>query len=97
MGQRVRQVRIERGWAQPELARRAKVKQSVISAIENGQPGTPFIVEIADALGVSVYWLRSKRGPKNLTEWQDFGKDLSEAEQEAVKAHVRYLRASKVA
>jgi len=97
MAERARQVRKERGWTQPELARRAGVRQSVISAIENGQPGTPFIVEIADALGVSVYWLRSKRGPKYLTKWQEIGMDLSEAEQELVAAHIKFIRAGKAA
>lgn len=97
MGDRVRQVRNERGWTQKELAKRAKVKQSVISALENGQPGTPFIVEIADALGVNVYWLRKGRGPKLLSKFQELTKDLSEGEQGLVDAYVALLRAGKAA
>jgi transcriptional regulator with XRE-family HTH domain len=98
LGDRVRQVREERGWTQTELAKRAKIPQSSISTLESGQTkGSPHIVEIALALGVSVYWLRSNRGPKSLTQWQQLGLDLTEPEQQAVQAYIQFLRAGKVA
>lgn len=98
LGDRVRQVRLERGWTQKELARRARIPQSSVSTLETGgQKGSPHIVEVALALGVSVYWLRSNKGPKILTRWQEIGLDLSEPEQDAVAAYIQFIRAGKVA
>lgn len=98
LGDRVRQLRKERGWTQTQLAKRAKVPQSSVSTMETGnQKGSPHIVQIAIALEVSVYWLVSGRGPKFLTKWQELGNDLSPAEQNAVEAYIQFLRAGKVA
>ncbi len=98
MGDRVRQVRKERGWTQKDLAKRAKVPQSSVSNLETGgHKGSPDIVEIATALGVSVYWLRNYRGPKLLSRWQELSLDLTPAEQQAMDAYIQFLRAGKVA
>lgn len=98
LGDRVRQIRKERGWTQMQLAKKAKIPQSSVSTLESGsQKGSPHIVEIALALGVNVYWLRSGRGPKLLTKWQEIGQDLSEAEQDLVERYLQLLRAGKVA
>lgn len=98
LGDRVRQVRKERGWTQTELAKRAKIPQSSVSNLETGgHAGSPNIVEVALALGVSVYWLRNGKGPKYLTDLQELALDLSEPEQQAVAAYIKFLRAGKVA
>ena len=61
----LRELRIKRGISQNELARRAGVKQSVISYIENGRTKHPRIdtlTAIAAVLGVSVEKLVKKAG-----------------------------------
>lgn len=98
LGDRVRQVREEKGWTQKRLAEKARVPQSSISNLEIGKhKGSPHIVEIANALGVNVYWLRSGRGPKLLTKWQETVQDLTEVEQDLVERYLQLLRAGKVA
>ena len=59
------ELRKKRGISQNELARRAGVKQSVISYIENGRTKHPRIdtlTAIAAVLGVSVDTLVKKAG-----------------------------------
>ena len=59
----LRELRIKRGISQNELARRAGVKQSVISYIENGRTKHPRIdtlTALAAVLGVSVEKLVKK-------------------------------------
>ena len=61
----LRELRIKRGISQNELARRAGVKQSVISYIENGRTKHPRIdtlTALAEVLGVSVEKLVKKAG-----------------------------------
>ena len=61
----IRELRLKRGWSQSELARRAGVKQSIISYIENGKTKNPRIdtlSAIATALGVPVGRLIRKAG-----------------------------------
>lgn len=61
----IRELRQKRGWTQTELARKAGVKQSVLSYIESGKTKHPRIdtlSAIASALGVSVQKLLKKAG-----------------------------------
>ena len=61
----IRELRKRRGMTQTELARRAGVKQGVISYIESGKTKHPRIdtlIAIAAALGVSVEELTKKAG-----------------------------------
>jgi transcriptional regulator with XRE-family HTH domain len=61
----IRELRQKRGWTQTELARKAGVKQSVLSYIESGKTKHPRIdtlSAIASALGVSVQRLLKKAG-----------------------------------
>ena len=56
---RLRQARAEKGWTQPELARRAKVATATVNQAETGRR-VPFVVsqqKIARALGVPREWL----------------------------------------
>lgn len=61
----IRELRQKKGWTQTELARRAGVKQGVLSYIENGRtkhPRSDTLAAIASALGVSVERLIRKAG-----------------------------------
>ena len=62
----IRELRQKRGWSQNELAKRAGIKQSVLSFIESGRTKNPRVdtlSAIAAALGVPVERLiRRKAG-----------------------------------
>lgn len=61
----IRELRLKKGWTQTELARRAGVKQGVLSYIESGKtkhPRSDTLVAIAGALGVPVEKLMRKVG-----------------------------------
>src|SRR6266566_1685022 len=55
-GQRLARVREDGGLSQSALARRVEVSQSAVSQMESGErsPSYTMLVELADALGVSV-------------------------------------------
>jgi len=56
MSTRLRQLRVERGWTQAQLADRASVAQSTLSQYESGtvNPTLKVAQRIASALGVSL-------------------------------------------
>ena len=61
----IRDLRMKKGWSQSELARRAGVKQGVLSYIECGRtkhPRSDTLAAIAKALGVPVEKLIRKAG-----------------------------------
>ena len=70
LGERVKTERRARGWSQAELARRVskagyQITQGGIAQIERrGETEPKSIVQLAQALGVSVTWLQSTRGEK---------------------------------
>ncbi|ENC6723384.1 helix-turn-helix domain-containing protein [Vibrio harveyi] len=70
LGQRIKFARINVAkLSQGELAERAGIAQSLVSALEREQrKSTTHMVEIADALGVSIRWLVSGGGPMILPE-----------------------------
>ena len=60
LGNRIRQLRAERGWSQRELARRiGAASKSVISYYELGEryPSYETLVRISDVFGVSIDFL----------------------------------------
>jgi len=60
---RLKQERERLGWSQPDLARRSGVKQSFIGALEaRAQESSGWLPELAHALGVDTYWLKTGRG-----------------------------------
>jgi transcriptional regulator with XRE-family HTH domain len=64
-GERLRQLREVAGLSQNELARRAKVPQPVISAVEGGMQDTVTLdtaARLADALGVTLDLLAGRTG-----------------------------------
>ena len=58
----IRDLRIKKGWTQSELARRAGIRQGVLSYIECGRTKHPRSDTLAAALGVSVDKLIRKAG-----------------------------------
>lgn len=61
LAERMKRRRAELGWSQAQLAKRMSIRcsSSVIGTIEIGETRNPqYIVEIAQALGVSVHWLK---------------------------------------
>ena len=61
----IKELRVKRGLTQSELARRAGIRQGVLSYIESGRTKHPRIdtlSAIAAALGVSVDRLMKKAG-----------------------------------
>lgn len=57
---RLKRTRKERGWSQPELAKKAGITQSFIAALETeAQQSSKYIAEIAHALGIDAYWLKT--------------------------------------
>ena len=55
-GDRVREIRAQKGFSQEELARRAKIDRTYIGGIERGErnAGIKNVHRIADALGVAA-------------------------------------------
>jgi phage repressor protein C with HTH and peptisase S24 domain len=70
LGERVKEERKAKGWSQAELARRVtragySITQGGIAQIERrGDTEPKSIVQLAQALGLSVNWLQSTRGDK---------------------------------
>lgn len=70
LGERVKTERRAKGWSQAELARRVtkagyQITQGGIAQIERrGETEPKSIVQLAQALGVSVTWLQSTRGER---------------------------------
>ncbi len=56
LGDKLRRLRMQEGWTQEEMARRAKVHHSVISRVESGKgnPTLKTIQKVADVLGVEI-------------------------------------------
>lgn len=65
IGQRLKQVRKERGLTQVELAARVGMKQSTLSDLELGKSaGTTNLAVVASVLGVNALWLETGRGER---------------------------------
>lgn len=56
VGKRIRELRLERGWTQEQLANESGVTRPILNAVENGKRGLLFerLFDIAEALGVSA-------------------------------------------
>ncbi len=69
LGDRLRQLRKERGTTQEELADSANINRSYLSVIENGHssPTVDVLERLAEALGVNVWTLLSEIEEKHFT------------------------------
>jgi transcriptional regulator with XRE-family HTH domain len=89
IGQRLKQVRKERGLTQVELAARVGMKQSTLSDLELGKSaGTTNLAVVASVLGVNALWLETGRGPMTA---EDVGKVLANKASGEGDALVRLL------
>lgn len=62
---RLKEVRIERGMSQQDIADKAGVSQSTIMFLESGRnQSSRKIVEIANVLGINSEWLVTGKGDK---------------------------------
>lgn len=62
---RLKTEREAKGWSQPELSEKSHVKQSFIGALEaRNQKNSSWLPELAHALGVDAYWLKTGRGKR---------------------------------
>jgi transcriptional regulator with XRE-family HTH domain len=70
MENRIKHARVEKGWSQADLSRRMFVSQPSVAAWESGRkaPHTKNLARLAILLGVSVEWLATGRGDKNLAD-----------------------------
>lgn len=66
LGERIRQLRKERGWSQNDLAEKLGVDPGQISRYENGHiaPSADAIVRLAEALDVSCDYLLVEDAPR---------------------------------
>jgi transcriptional regulator with XRE-family HTH domain len=70
VGERIRRIRVERGWTQDQLAEHVGVSRSAVAQWETDRVGQVRgnLTRIADALDVSVEYLlhgEDRRGPVN--------------------------------
>lgn len=65
LGQRVRQLRLERGWTQETLGERASLSYKFIGEVErgSGNPTVDSVGQIARALGVEISALFARETP----------------------------------
>ena len=80
LADRLKHERNRQGWSQDDLAARAGVKQSFIGALEAGNQRTSgYLPEIANALGVDTYWLKTGKGRRQARELSDDEKLILQA------------------
>ena len=60
--ERLRQIRLEKGLTQADLAEKISIKQATVSAYENGDalPYSDTFSRLGQALGVSLDWLAGR-------------------------------------
>lgn len=69
IGERIKQARSLRGMSRPQLAEAAKIKYPTLAGIENNdQTGTTQLPQLAEALGVTVRWLQTGKGPRDAAD-----------------------------
>lgn len=95
LGERIREVRKERGWSQAELGEKVGTDSQHISRYENGRitPSVDALVRLAAALDVSTDYLLFDGVPRKVLDGHNLGRlgarladlaELSDADQELV-------------
>lgn len=68
VGDRIVQAREDKGWKRPDLVRESGIPYPTLAGLENGdQANSTFLPELAYALDVSAYWLKTGKGVKQLS------------------------------
>lgn len=102
IGQKIKELRLQRGWSQEKLAEKIGIGQQYISKYESGKlsPSFKTLSKIADVLGVSVDFLRTKEKvdlsnvnvqDKNLRELLNEVNDLNEEDLFTIKNVIEAL------
>lgn len=96
LADRVLDLRLENGWTQAELARRAGTKQANISMVENGMgnPTIRFLEKVAQALGANLVVRLERKDNQELNQavivhgvsWSEYGG------VEAAESATRWMR-----
>jgi len=69
LGQRIKQLRKQRGLSQSQLARMTGVNQSLIARLEiDGAVGSAHVASIANILKVNALWLQTGSGKPDLNQ-----------------------------
>lgn len=95
LGERIKELRKERGWSQAELGEKVGTDSQRISRYENGRitPSVDALVRLADVLDASVDYLVRDGMPRQVLDGYDLGKfagrlgdlaELSEDDREVV-------------
>lgn len=94
LAKRLIDARTKKEWTQEDLAKKAKIRQSFIGALESGaQKTSGYLPEIAHVLGVDAYWLKTGKGKRTVESGQAamepfaaYGEPLTADEQRLVAA-----------
>jgi transcriptional regulator with XRE-family HTH domain len=75
LGERIKELRKEKGWLQEELADKIGTDARQISRYENGRitPSTEAIVKLAEAFDVSIDYLLIDKAPRRSLRVSDLG------------------------
>ncbi len=101
IGQRVKELREDRGWNQSELASRAGLTPAAVSQIEGGRrlPTAQTLQKLADALGASSDALMGRESDEKLLERDEDARlllrsfhELSDDDRERIKLMVKAFR-----
>ena len=82
LGQRIRELRVRRGWSQQQLADKVGVRQKQISSYERNvnTPSGEIFIALADAFDISLDYL-ARRGANNATSVNVADRELIEMVQ----------------
>jgi len=82
LGQRIRELRVRRGWSQQQLADKVGVRQKQISSYERNvnTPSGEIFIALADAFDISLDYL-ARRGANNATSINVADRELIEMVQ----------------
>jgi len=96
IGEKIREIRMSRGWTQEDLAKIARVTRQSIYLVENDRvsPTISLLQQIADALGVPVgYLLGEDVGNPSVEVALQKDKKLDEVDRELLlKLYGRLIR-----
>jgi transcriptional regulator with XRE-family HTH domain len=95
LGERIREIRKERGWSQAQLGKLIGTDSQYVSRYENGRisPSVDALVRLAAALEVSTDYLLLEGVPRKVLDGHNLGKlgprlgdlaELSESDQQLV-------------
>jgi transcriptional regulator with XRE-family HTH domain len=78
IGERIREIRKEKGLTQIEFSKILGITQDKLSKYENGRVGVPIeiILKISDEFKISLDWLLKGKGPKISKKTYEFDEEI---------------------